>query len=205
MVNSVDNEIKRKELMNELKEINKKYPYFQNPITDFFHAFPPQPNQTLNTTVKMNLGILKAELSKVIPLNVNSLLQYFDFKIPNLKELDNERLGFLDTKHRDVIEIYNYIIKINHIVENHYNLILKDISNIQGERQFIKNVATVHINLNLSIKILIESIENLIKENDLVREDFRLVTLPENTFNKTKFYWRPIFGYLDGLPKNYFL
>jgi hypothetical protein len=79
------------------------------------------------------------------------------------------------------------------VVENNYNLILKDINGVKMERQFILNVAIVHINLSSSIINLVNKVDSLIKENNLVREDFRLTTLPENTFNKTKFYWRPIF------------
>ena len=172
------------------EEIRTKYPHFQNSIHNFF--INSNPGGSENKMIPMDLEKLKVELNRVVPIGTNAILQYFDFKIPVLKEIDNERLGFLNAKHRKVLEVYNYIIKESHVVENNYNLILKDVSDIKMQRNFILNVAIVHINLANSIMSLIQKVQNLIEENNLVREDLRLPTLPENTFKKTNIFLRPV-------------
>ncbi len=80
MENNVGNESKVAELTQAFEVIGKKYPHFQNAIINFLHA-TNKGNSTLNKMVPMDLNILKVELDKVTPRNVNSLLQYFDFKI----------------------------------------------------------------------------------------------------------------------------
>jgi hypothetical protein len=109
--NNLSDETEMKELMkNFMDKLQKNSPYFRNSINKFFHL-TGAPSSKNGEVVAIDLDILKVELNKVVPNYINSLFQYFNFKIPILQEIDNDRLGFLNTKHRNIIEIYNDITK----------------------------------------------------------------------------------------------
>jgi hypothetical protein len=122
------------------------------------------------------------------------IYQHFISKIPNLQDFDYEKLGFLTLKHRRIIELYSESQKLQFLSLKYYNIISNNTEEVKPDRLKIVRNASAYMNLETTVNGWMPILNELIKENNLVREDFRLQSIPvvESTFRKASFWKIPI-------------
>jgi hypothetical protein len=151
--------------------------------------------------MEKNPNLIKGEvlirnLNKILPEKqlYSTLYEDFLLKPTDLKDFDYEKLGFLTSKHRRIIELYEESWRIYFLFNQWYNAISSNSAIHTVDISHIRNNAVMHISLDLAIQELMPILNELIKENNLVREDFRLQSIPvvESTFRKASFWKIPI-------------